>query len=166
MQTVKNPPPRMLTANESLHSLNHWKTAFRTYYRRDAYFKAFLQPTATWTNSATTHYGQIADREGETVIRSAADKGEDLQDFLHTLSGYLPFPYLTEKIVSGSANLQDIWNTIYDHYGVNITSETLLDFVSIKLTPGETYRQFFDRLLSPARLHLPRPNVLGKKIKM
>ena len=60
MQTVKNPPPRMLTANESLHSLNHWKTAFRTYYRRDAYFKAFLQPTATWTNSAITHYGQTA----------------------------------------------------------------------------------------------------------
>ena len=108
MQTVKNPPPRMLTASESLHSLNHWKTAFRTYYRRDAYFKTFLLPTATWTNSAATHYGQTEDREGDTVTRSAADKGEDLQDFLHTLSGYLPFPYLTDKIVTGSNNLQDV----------------------------------------------------------
>ena len=102
MQTVKNPPPRMLRANESLHSLNHWKTTFRTYYRRDAYFKAFLLPTSTWTNSATTHHGQTEDRERETVTQSAADKGDDLQDILHTL----------------------------------------LDFVSIKSSPGETYQPF------------------------
>ena len=56
---------------------------------------------------------------GTTVIRTAADKGEDLQDFLNTLAGYLPFPYLTEKIVKGSSNLQNVWDTIYDHYGIN-----------------------------------------------
>ena len=83
LQAVRNPPPRMLTANETLHSLNHWRTSFRTYYRRDGYFKAFLLPDATWTNSANTNYGQDADMNGTTVIRTAADKGEDLQDFLN-----------------------------------------------------------------------------------
>ena len=87
IQTVRNPPPRMLTATETLHSLNHWKTAFRTYYRRDSYFKSFLLPNATWTNVAADNYGQIAETNGQTETRSAVDKGEDLQDFLNTLAG-------------------------------------------------------------------------------
>ena len=160
LQTVRNPPPRMLTLSETLHSLNHWKTSFRTYYRRDSYFKAFLLPDATWTNSAGDHYGQIADVNGNTTIRSAADKGEDLKDFLNTLAGYLPFPYLTEKIVDGSSKLQDIWDTIYEHYGVSVNSESLLDYVNVKINEGETYRQYYDRLLSHARLHLPRANIV------
>ena len=159
LQTVRNPPPRMLTTNETLHSLNHWRTSFRTYYRRDGYFKAFLLPDATWTNSARNHYGQTEDTNGTVVTRTAADKGEDLQDFLNTLAGYLPFPYLTEKIVKGSANLNNVWDIIYDHYGINVTSESLLDYASLKLNDGETYRQFFDRLLSHARLHLPKADI-------
>ena len=145
IQAVRNPPPRMLTMSESLHSLNHWKTSFRTYYRRDSYFKAFLLPDATWDPLAT-NYGQTEDtQEVAGMVRSALDKGEDLRDFLNTLAGYLPFPYLTEKIVTGSNNLKNVWDTIYDHYGANITSESLLDYVSISRNSGETYRQFFDR---------------------
>ena len=159
VQTVRNPPPRMLTRTESLHSLNHWKTSFRTYYRRDSYFKAFLLPNATWNNLTADNYGQVADMNGTTTTRTAQDKGEDLKDFLNTLAGYLPFPYLTEKIVDGSTRLQDVWDTIYDHYGINITSESLLDYVTVTISDGETYRQFFDRLLSHARLHLPKANV-------
>ena len=155
-QTVRNPPPRMLQMNETLHSLNHWNTAFRTYYRRDSYFKAFLLPDASWTNSSHNNYGQVADMDGSVTVRSAADKGEDLRDFLHTLAGYLPFSYLTEKIVDGCTNIQQIWDTLYDHYGISVSSETLLDYVAIKLNTGETYRQFFGRLLAHARLHLPK----------
>ena len=123
----------MLQMVETLHSLNHWKTSFRTYYRRDSYFKAFLLPQATWSNSARNNYNQVADMNGTNVVRTAADKGEDLRDFLNTLAGYLPFPYLTEKIVDGSTNLQQVWDTIYDHYGVSVTSETLLDYATLKL---------------------------------
>ena len=115
IQTVHNPLQRMLTGTETLHFLNHWKTSFRTYYRRDTYFKAFLLPNASW-NSLAQNYGQSEDIIGTSTTRSAVDKCEDLKDFLNTLSGYLPFPYLTEKIVSGSRNLQNVCDTIYDHY--------------------------------------------------
>ena len=91
--TVRNPPPRMLTASESLYSLNHWKTAFRTYYRRDSFYKGFLLPRATW-DPHHAHYAQEADYDDDGIlVRSAEDKGEDLRDFLHTLVGFLPFPY-------------------------------------------------------------------------
>ena len=68
------------------------------------------------------------------ITRSAQDKCEDLKDFLHTLVGYLPFPYLTEKIVHASTSLDNVWATIYEHYGLNVTGETLL--VSLFLTGG------------------------------
>ena len=103
MQIVRNPPPRMLAAKETLYSLNHWKTSFRTYYRRDSFYKGFLLQTATW-DAALPNFGQQEDRHQNTVVRSALDKGEDLRDFLHTLVGYLPFPYLTEKIINGTKN--------------------------------------------------------------
>ena len=110
---------------ETLHSLNHWKTAFRTYYRWDAYFKAFLLPNAVWDSTAAI-YGQTADTNGTVTTRTAADKGEGLKDFLNTMVGYLPFPYLTEKIVSRTTKLQNIWDIVYEHYRINVTSKSLL----------------------------------------
>ena len=87
---VRNPPPRMLTPNETLQTLNHWKTSFRTYYRRDSFYKGFLLPAATW-DPAADNYGQADDLQGGDVVRPAVDKAGDLEDFLNTLAGYLPF---------------------------------------------------------------------------
>ena len=81
LQTVRNPPPRMLTSTESLYSLQHWITSFRTYYRRDSYYKAFLLPQVAWDPSRT-NYGQQADTDDAgAVTRTAEDKAEDLKDF-------------------------------------------------------------------------------------
>ena len=159
VQTVRNPPPRMLTATESLYSLQHWITSFRTYYRRDTYYKGFLLPNVRW-NPLQLHYAQTDDVDNEgAVARSAEDKSEDLKDFLNTIVGYLPFPYLTEKILKGTRKLDDVWDSIFEHYGLNVTGETLLDFMSMQQTPNESYRQFYDRLLAHTRLHLPGPNL-------
>ena len=59
--------------------------------------------------------------------------------------------------VDGSTNLQTVWDTIYEHYGINVTSESLLDYVSVNINDGETYRQFFDRLLPHA---WPKGNII------
>ena len=94
MATVRNPPPRMLSSNETLYSLGHWITGFRTYYRRDSYYKGFLLPLARW-NSSAENYGQLDDISEGRVVCTALDKSEDLKDFLNTIVGFLPFPYLT-----------------------------------------------------------------------
>ena len=158
MTAVRGPPPRQLSSTETLFTWNHWKSAFRTYYRRDSYYKKFLLATATW-DSAAEHRGLTADEQGGVVARSAEDKAGDLEDFLHIIASYLPFPYLTEKIVNGSKKLDDVWEVITDHYGLRVTSESLLDYMDIKQQSGETYRQFYDRLLSHSRLHLPKENI-------
>ena len=152
--TVRNPPPRMLTGQETLHTLNHWRTAFRTYYRRDSFFKTFLLPDASW-NPGSANYGQLDEVNNGTITRTGQDKAEDLKDFLNTLMGFLPFPYLTERVLKSTKNLEEVWSIIYDHYGLTVTGDTFLDFHTMARIEGE----FYDRLLAHIHMHLPGANI-------
>ena len=143
---VKLPPPRQLTQTESLDSLDHWKSIFRNYFRRDSVFRQFLN--SSWDPSKV-HYGL---QEVDGV--NAEERKDALIDFLHNLAGFLPHSYLTSKLVENTKNLQDCWKIIEEHYNVQVTAETLLDFESIKKKSDENYRQFYERLLQHSRLHL------------
>ena len=145
---VKVPPPRQLNQKETLDSLNHWKTSFRNYFRRDTIFKQFLSSSTTWDPNQP-HYG-LAPTEDVT----AEDRKDALVDFLHHLAGFLPHSYLTSKLVKNTTKLEDCWDVIYEHYNVQVTPETFLDGESIRQEPNENYRQFYERLLQHAKLHL------------
>ena len=145
---VKCPPPRPLSQQETLDSLNHWKTLFRNYFRRDSIYKQFLATNFTWDPSQA-NYGLA------TVGTDTAEaRKENLEDFLYTLAGFLPHSYLTDKIVKDTKSLQQCWNIIYEHYNVQVTQETFVDFESLKKEPAENYRQFYEKLLQHSRLHL------------
>ena len=148
MNFVKAPPPRQLSQQETLDTLEHWKGLFRNYYKRDSMYKQFLRNSFKW-NSKQPNYGLTA-QDDET----AEDRAEDLTDFLHTLAGFLPHSYLTRKIVEDSTCLQDCWDIVYEHYNAQVTPETLLDFEKMNKQPSENYRQFYDRLLQHVKLHL------------
>ena len=156
---VKLPPPRQLTQSESLDSLDHWKSIFRSYFRRDSIFKQFLETTCTW-NPVVTNYG-LEEKGG----MKAEERGDALVDFLNNLAGFLPHSYLTSKLQENTTSLKDCWKIIDEHYNVQITSETLLDFESIKKEPAENYRQFFERLLQHAKLHLAPDGATVDNIK-
>ena len=38
----------MLAVKETMESLKHWKVTFKTYYRRDSFFKIFLTTVNAW----------------------------------------------------------------------------------------------------------------------
>ena len=144
---VKLPPPRQLTQKETLDSLDHWKSIFKSYFRRDSVFKQFLASNCTW-NPARDNYGLLATDE-----MSPEERKDALIDFLNTLAGFLPHSYLTSKLLN-TKSLQQCWDIIEEHYNVKVTSETLLDFESLKKTSEENHRQFYERLLQHAKLHL------------
>ena len=148
---IKTPPPRPLGTSETLESLTHWRTNFRTYFKRDDGFKTFIKETFRW-DPVQLHYGQQTETSG--LKRSAAEMKEDLVDLLSTLAGFLPHSYLTKKLLNNTRSWVDVWNVIYDHYGVQVTQETFLDFEDCNKIAGETHRQFFERLLQHATQHL------------
>ena len=160
-QISRTPPPRQLQANESLESLSHWKTAFKTFYKRDDCYKIFFKTGTQW-NPSHENYGLQEERDGDR--RSAADLSEDLKDLLNTLAGYLPHSYLTDKIVNNTKNWDEVYEVIFDHYNVKVTSESLLDFESIHKKAEETHRQFYERLLQHTKQHLAPANVKAENL--
>ena len=148
MNFVRTPPPRALSQKETLDSLDHWKTLFRNFYRRDTSFKQFLRSDCRWNFSAANYGLQALNEE------SPEERAENLSDFLSTLAGFLPHSYLTQKLLEDTTSLQDCWNVIYEHYNVQISSETLLDFEKLNKEHDENYRQYFERMLQHVRLHL------------
>ena len=143
---VKLPPPRQLTQNESLDSLDHWKSIFRSYFRRDSIFRQFLDTTAVWYPNRE-NYGLV-----EANDMTPQERCDALKDFLNTLAGFLPHSYLTSKLLN-TRKLEDCWDIIEEHYNVKVTPETFLDFENIKKNPEENYRQFYERLLQHSKLH-------------
>ena len=161
MSHARTPPPRPLGSKETLDTLSHWKTTWKTFYKRDESYKYFVRETTTWDPS-DINYGQVDEVEG--LKRKAADMKEDLLDLLNTLAGYLPHSYLTDKIVSGTKSWAEVWNIIWEHYGVQVTGETLLDFESLNKQTGETHRQFYERLLQHCKQHLAPAGVKAEQI--
>ena len=146
---VKLPPPRQLTQSETLDSLDHWKSIFRNYFRRDSVFKQFLESSCKWDPSVPDTYNLEA-KDG----MSPEERKDALIDFLSNLAGFLPHSYLTSKLRDNTKCLGDCWNIIEEHYNIKVSSETLLDFESIKKDPAENYRQLYERLLQHCKLHL------------
>ena len=110
------------------------------FFKRDDAYKSFLKQTSTW-DPAQPHYGQQVETTG--LKRAPADMKEDLVDLLSTLAGFLPHSYLTDKIINNTRCWADVWDIIHEHYGVQITGESLLDFEDCHRQSGEYYRQFF-----------------------
>ena len=148
---ARNPPPRQLNNKETLETLTHWETTFRTFYKRDDVYKYFFKPGISWDPSEQ-YYGLQDDNEGSNP-RKKDELCEDLKDLLSTFAGYLPHSYLTEKILQ-SCSWAEVWQIVRDHYNVQVSSETMLDFEALQKTSEETYRQYFERLLQHTRQHL------------
>ena len=158
---VRTPPPCPLGSTETLETLTHWRTTFKTFFKRDDTYKPFIKDDASWDPSAE-NYNQRLETTG--LKRPAADMKEDLLDLLNILSGFLPHSYLTDKIVGATKNWKDVWNVIHDHYGVQVTSESLLDFESLHKQTGETHRQFYECLLQHVKQHLAPAGVKVEQI--
>ena len=129
---VKLLPPRQLTHSETLETLEHWKSCFRNYFRRDSIFKTFLVTGCTWDPTHPT-YGFQDSKYGI----SAVDMKDAIIDFLNNLAGFLPNSYLTQKLEKDTKCLADCWDIIEEqHHNVKVTSETFLDFEALTRDPA------------------------------
>ena len=64
---ARTPPPRQLGAKETLDTLTHWKTTFRTFYKRDGAYKHFMKEDTIWDPS-DDNYSQAAEGTGCLTI--------------------------------------------------------------------------------------------------
>ena len=153
---TKVPMPRQLGDDENLESLQHWKVTFRNYFRRDDYFNVFLATNFTW-NPAAADYGLTAETTG--LKRTAVVLKNDLVAFLETIAGFLPYSYVTERILNNTTSLKDVWAIIADLYEAEVSSDTFLELSNFSKLPNESFRQFYERMVDHVQKHLTKPNV-------
>ena len=153
--------PRRLEQQETLSSLNQWVITFKNFYRRCQYNSYFLQPNLTW--GPMGNRGFQAETEG--LKRSPEILASDLDGFLQCLSGYLPFDYVSEKLLSEATSMKTTWNIIYEIYDVEINTTHFLDYATMARNPGESYRGFFNRLVGFVRQHLPTDQINAEGVQ-
>ena len=142
--TPKVPYPRQLTKKETLDSLSHWQTSVCNYFRRLPEYSNFFKRSSKWVQSS--NYGFTGEDKLEQV--------DNLEALLDTLATFLPGPYLTHQITKTTTCMQDVWDIIWDHYGVKPSSSSFLDYDSIKLEKDERYIDLYDRLVYHTINHL------------
>ena len=59
---ARTPPPRTLGPSETLETLTHWRTTFKTFYNKDEAYKYFIKKTTEWDpDAAGGNYNQAAE---------------------------------------------------------------------------------------------------------
>ena len=152
MASFKIPPPRALTHNETLASLDQFQTAFKLFYKRSPDVKQFFRAGATW-DPDQDNYG-LEDDADEDGGLTAEDKADNLELLLSQLGNHLPFPFLTPKFVKETRSLADCWNILYTHYGVQPNQQSFLHYTKLQKKSDESPLTFFERLCHHARSHL------------
>ena len=126
--------PRRLDQQESLNSLNQWVITFKNFYRRCSYYGYFLQPGVTWSTDASNR-GLPTETTG--LKRTPEVLSLDLDGFLNTLAGYLPFDYVASKLCSETSDMKTVWQLIYEIYDLEITTTNFLDYATMAKNQDE-----------------------------
>ena len=71
----------------------------------------------------------------------------------------MPFDYVSEKLVSESRDMNSVWSIIYEIYDAELNTNNFLDYAFMTRETGETYRNYFNRLVGFTRQHLPQRQI-------
>ena len=151
MTHIKIREPRKLECKETMQSLQQWRMQFRQYMKQDDQYRLFLSSATQW-NPTAQNYGFGDEETG--LERTAAELMDDCKDFLHILATFLPHGYLTDKLVTTTTSFNKAFEIIQEHYGLLPTQESFLDLETFVKQTGESYRQFYERIIAHARTHL------------
>ena len=153
--------PRKLEQTETLQTLNHWRSVLKNYYRRCQFYGYFLAPGITWNNNANRGFTV---NEPSGLKRTPAQLASDLEGFLSCIGNYLPFDYVSDKLINETTNMDSVWSVIYEIYDAELDASHFLDYASMTRETGETYRNFYNRLVGFTRQHLPKNRVTAEGI--
>ena len=148
--------PRKLEQTETLQSLNLWKGVFKNYFRRCQFYSYFLAPDVVWNNGVNRGFTA---NEPNGLKRNPATLASDLEGFLSCISSYLPFDYIFEKLNTETTNLESVWTVIYEIYDAEIVTSNYMDIAFMTRNDGETYRNYYNRLVGFTRQHLPKTTI-------
>ena len=154
MATNRAPKQWCLTESETLNTFKNWKENLCYTLSLDPAFKPFLADDVTWRKSTDpapsrgfTDTSQTDADGAVTVTASKESKCATLNLMLGQIANYCTV-ISRNQIIKNSTSLNNIWDTIRQHYGFHTTGSRFLDLAHVKLKAGERAENLYQRLIS------------------
>ena len=138
-----------LTSNETLNSFKNWKANLEFTLSLDSSFKPFLKDGVTWEMQTSLNPSRGFTDDAADVANG--QKKEEKVAALNLMLGLIAnwaTVISRSQIIERSTSLNNIWNTLRQHYGFHVTGSRFLDLHSIKLSAGERPEDLFQKLVS------------------
>ena len=143
------PKQWVLTSNETLNSFKNWKANLVYTLNLDPSFKPFLKDGVTWEMQTSLNPSRGFVDDGDDV-RNGLKKEEKVAALNLMLGQIANWATVISRnqITERSTSLNNIWNTLRQHYGFHVTGSRFLDLSTIKLSAGERAEDLFQKLVS------------------
>ena len=150
---VRNNPikPWNLQNNETIDSLEKWKTNMVSVLSLDTYYASFLVPGIKWLkySSQNPHRGLSDDNYANAQMAgtTAKQKLGNLYAMLEFIASYCPVE-IHDTIVRDSTSIEFVWQAIRNYYGFDDNEGCkLLDIGDITFKENECPEELYQRLM-------------------
>ena len=151
MTSNKAQRQRPLEENETITTFESWRHNLMHILTLDSNFASLIK--STWNKaSKKDKYRGFTDDTAEDVPdeskrKTAATKVCQLELMLGQIANFAPI-VSRKSIIERSTSLDNIWQTIRAHYGLQVTGSYFLDFAEISFREGERHEELYQRLMS------------------
>ncbi|XP_068752665.1 uncharacterized protein [Montipora capricornis] len=149
MTSHRAPKQWSLSSNETITSIEAWENNLKYILSLDPNFADFLTDGSSWgkKTNATPLRGFSNDPESVPTARrrTAAQKVTHLEMMLGQIANYAPI-ISRNSIVKNSTSISGVWQSIRQHYGLQLTGSRFLDFANISLKPEQRPEDLFQTL--------------------
>ena len=140
-----------LSSNETITLIEAWENNLKYILSFDPKFADFLTDGSSWGKKTNTTPLRGFSNDPESVLaarrRTAAQKVTHLEMMLSQIANYAPI-ISQNSIVKNSTSINGIWQTIRQHYGLQLTGSRFLDLVNISLKPEQCPEDLFQSLMA------------------
>ena len=151
MTSHRAPKQWSLSSNETITSIDAWENNLKYILSLDPNFADFLTDGSSWgkKTNATPLRGFSNDPESVPAARrrTAAQKVTHLEMMLGQIANYAPI-ISRSSIVKNSTSISGVWQTIRQHYGLQLTGSRFLDLANISLKPEQRPEDLFQSLMA------------------
>ena len=134
----------LLSLNETITSIEAWENNYLKYILfLDPNFADFLTDGSSWGKKTNAMPLRGFSNDPESVLaarrRTAAQKVTYLEVMLGQMANYAPI-ISQNSIVKNSFSISGVWQTIRQHYDLQLTGSHSLDLANISLKPEQRPR--------------------------
>jgi len=137
----------VLSENETVSSVNSWQQNMEFHLASCNEFAPFLSSDCTWGTKSAVSRGLADDAASANDPKTATQKCILLNHMIGLIVSYCP-ENIRLEIERKATSLKWIWQRVHRHHGFSKSESHFLKLASIKLSEGERYESFFQRIMS------------------